>query len=283
MKNNESNHGKLCCLKYIGKDRGGKYIRMCFDAIRQLRDSKYLIGSEAEKDFIYERNLMISLAYLLGKNNSNSIRPCYLIGGEVCKFIFDKAMMKADDDVNNNWIKETKEKLHFSSLYVSPDFLIHRYKKFEDIHKGGQKLIVEAKSKANIDLNEFKKDLFKLNVYLNRLQFERSLYILVNSTVNEIDSKIGQYIEKDLYWSENIKKKLYFLIQEKEESCPKLYMLREDLHKKIKDLRKYHGHCERFLKEFPNAFSGKKGNGERIIKIVNKKKNKRKTEDVVLT
>ena len=68
MKNNESNHGKLCCLKYIGKDRGGKYIRMCFDAIRQLRDSKYLIGSEAEKDFIYERNLMISLAYLLGTN-----------------------------------------------------------------------------------------------------------------------------------------------------------------------------------------------------------------------
>ena len=45
---------KFKCLAPIGKNKAGKYIEMCYDAMRQLIDNKYVIGSESEKDFIYE-------------------------------------------------------------------------------------------------------------------------------------------------------------------------------------------------------------------------------------
>lgn len=218
-------------LKHIGKKKPGKYVEMCCDAMCQLIDNKYLIGSESEKDLIYERNLLISFAYVLGREHSDKIAPNYLIGGEVSKSIFNHYFdLDGNNSFDNDWIDYSKNKLSFDSTYVSPDFLIHRYKKFKDISRGGQKLIVETKSKEGLSLKDFKKDLFKLNVYLSRLKFEKALYIIVNSTIDEVDSKIKSYIEENLFWSSDINKKLFVIIQENEACYPIVYKIRENIY-----------------------------------------------------
>ena len=221
-------------LEHIRNDAAGKYIKMCHEAMCQLIDNKYLIGSESEKDLVYERNLLISFAYLLGRDYSDKIKPNYLIGGEVSKSIFNHFFnLDGNNSFDNDWIDFSKNKLEFDSTYVSPDFLIHRYKKFKDISRGGQKLIVEAKSKKGLSLKDFKKDLFKLNVYLSRLKFEKALYVIVNSTKDEVDSKIKSYMEENLFWSSYISKKLIFIIQDDEEHYPKVFKLRVGLYEKV--------------------------------------------------
>lgn len=217
-------------LKPIGNNKAGKYIEICYKAMAQLIDNKYLIGSESEKDFIYERNLLISLAYFVGKNNSEKVGQCYLIGGELNKPIFSHIFDSIED--NLEWINYSKTKLEFTTDYVYPDFLIHRYKSlasFKSHANAGQKLIVEAKSKS-ISEKEFNRDFFKLNVYLSRLNFEKALYIIVNSTKDEIERKIKKYSDGGLFCSQKYENRLYFLIQENENSRPKLFKVGEELY-----------------------------------------------------
>lgn len=221
---------KFKCLAPIGKNKAGKYIEMCYDAMRQLIDNKYVIGSESEKDFIYERNLLISLAYLLGREHHDKVKPCYLIGGEVNKYVFDKTFQNDDTAYDNTWINSTKSKLDFDSTYVTPDFLIHRFKKLSDKNRGGQKLVVEAKSKKSVSQKDFQKDLFKLNVYLTRLKFEKAVYIILNLRKNAIESMVYDYISNGMFWSDKSYDKLYFLIQENEVSKIRTYKVGNNLY-----------------------------------------------------
>lgn len=226
-------------IEPLGISKAGKYVRMCYDSMCQLIDNKYLIGSELEKDYIYERNLLISIAYFIGRNNCNKVGKGYLIGGEVNKHIFSHHFDNSEIETESVWINNTKLELDFNTDYVSPDFLIHKYKKIEDFEKGGQELIVEAKSRNNVSIDDFCRDLFKQNVYLTRLHFKHALCIFVNSTKNEIESKIENYIEKGYYWSKDYYGKLLFLIQENEDCHPKLYKARTGLYEMARNNMPY--------------------------------------------
>ncbi len=216
-------------LEPIGISKVDKYVKMCYNAMDQLINHKYLIGSDSEENYIYERNLLISLAYFVGRNDRSKIGNCYLFGGEVNKHIFSHHFDNSEMETDISWINYTKQELNFTTNYVSPDFLIHRYKKIDNIERGGQELIVEAKSKQNVNVEEFNRDLFKQNVYLTRLHFKHALCIFVNSTKDDIESRIGEYIRKGYYWSKDYYGKLLFLIQKDEDSHPKLYRVRNEL------------------------------------------------------
>jgi hypothetical protein len=174
---------------------------------------------------INERNYVIYLSYILGSLKGGLIgkykkvfRTDFL-NGEVYKqmeLVVDGEAKTAYE----NFIKLKNEKqLHncFEKIesrdYVNvrPDFVIHSDHK-KEYEYWGQKLIVEAKTTKKIDEIDFCWDLLKLNVYINEFCFQNAIYMLVNTTKDEIEKMLKFYNEKINYYAHDINK-LWFYIQ----------------------------------------------------------------------
>lgn len=202
----------------------GPYVGMCYNAMTHLK--KYN-GFEVSDDKIYERNYIISLSYMMGKYDGKEEKMSGLIvGGDSNKYIFDECIRTAINEVYK--IKKTKEILVFSTNYVAPDFVIHKNNRIKDINERNQKIVIESKTKDQLLPKEFFDDFFKLNVYLSRLKFRYGIYLLINTSVDRVNSFVGEYLKKDFFVSEKCKNRLLFLIQENKSVNPALYVFKED-------------------------------------------------------
>lgn len=195
------------------------YVRLCYEAMISCKESNSY--NHSGDDMIFERDFVISLAYNMGRHEAGKTTQNYLVGGEVNKSVFHHYFDKESE--NDEIISRTRTALDFQTQYVTPDFLIHKYKQIKEIKKGGQKLVIEAKTKSKLTVKEFNKDFFKLNVYLNRLCFEYAVYLLINQSVDSIDTFIAGYMEKDYYINKDVKGNLIFMIQEQESKNPQVF------------------------------------------------------------
>lgn len=210
--------------KQNGISKYGSYVKMCYDAMVHLKAHK---GYDVSEDRLYERNYIISLSYIMGKyDGENDTMSGLIVGGDVNKYVFDHCLKTAEYELEE--IKETKMFLDFSDNYVAPDFLIHKNNKIRDVNEKCQKIVIEAKTKPSLKENEFYRDFFKLNVYLSRLKFRYGIYLLINTSVSQINNYIKSYIDRGLYLSKKCKNRMLFLVHEKESEIPSLYVFKLD-------------------------------------------------------
>ena len=216
----------IVSISFLKKENGtskfGPYVEMCYKAMIHLKDHKGYVVSD---ELLYERNYIISLAYMMGTYDGKEKKMSGLIvGGDGNKSVFDNCLTRASEE--NKQIYVTRKKLCFTSNYVAPDFVIHKNNKIKDINERNQRIIIEAKTKKSLTPKEFYDDFFKLNVYLSCLKFRYGIYLLINTPISKVNRFINEYIAKNYYISEKCKNRMLFLIQEKESDIPSLYGFR---------------------------------------------------------
>jgi hypothetical protein len=120
----------------------------------------------------------------------------------------------------DNKIVETYKKLNqkndnktFKSITTIPDFFIH--KEQDNKEKTYQKLVVEAKTAENIDETDLFLDLFKLNVYAEKYNFQNCVFIITNNETNRVKKLSKKYLTSKLYLSPNNLKNIYLFIKPK--------------------------------------------------------------------
>ena len=215
------------------KDCKNKYVKLCSQVMWQIKKRHETVlcnpSSKTELEEIYERNYMLTFAYLLGQKTSGT-KSTYtllsnkLINGEVHKYIY----LNTDDDAyeSRNLLKPRRE-------YFCPDFLIHTSHNNPGENYEGQYMIMEAKTTSKLKQEDFNWDLFKLNLYVEKLDFDTAIYLIVNTSYKDIATMVSNYN----YWhSEKLDPKkqnpqrnntphIYFLIQGNVKEHPSIYEL----------------------------------------------------------
>lgn len=207
-----------------------KYLILCYDIMRIIqKDHRAVICKEnaGEIKDIYERNYIITFSYLMGRKAGYSklLSDKFVNGEIVKKFIL----------YPQNHDYETREEIKPGRKYYCPDFVIHTSHEKSNKKYNGQFLIMEAKTTSELEKEEFYWDLFKLNLYVEKLDYDTAVYLIVNTSISEVSAMVDEYNEKNFWYTSKIgniqrskKNKehhIYFLIQESVEKQPKIYEL----------------------------------------------------------
>ena len=208
-------------------------VLICYDAMCQLKeDSRFISALETNKNIlededeltkIYERNYIISLAYKVGQRN-----VCYedfncLVNGEILKII------DTDKNIIDTWkkLKDPSPNI-IDHLQCYPDFVFHESNNPNSTISEYQHLILEAKTSKNLSSKDFCKDFFKLNLYIEKLNFRSAVYLLINTQKSTVEKFINEYI-KEYGFISTANGKIYFLIQENLKSDIKLYSFDKEI------------------------------------------------------
>ena len=200
---------------------------------------------DSERYKIYERNYIISLASIFAEkrvnlSNSNVELHGY-INGEVAKKLHlnhethKQTIQDKDRKYLEKYIKikqmfkedyKAKEQIH-----VFPDFLIHDSNSFDSdkVSRETQHLIMEAKTTKITDEKYFWLDFLKLNFYIEKLQFDNAVYLIIGTPLSSINTYIQNYMNKIGVTCGDEIHRLFFIVQESLKSEPKLYQIKEIL------------------------------------------------------
>lgn len=230
------------------------YLRIAFDTICKIqKDENYVCelididdegddGDDDNKYKIYERNYIITLASLFSNNNvkRNNKEISGYINGEVAKKLklpeyddtayFDKYIEKKalseKKEMPNSSRKERKQ------VHVFPDFLIHEKNSFDpsNMSRETQHFIMEAKTTEIKDEIKFWFDFLKLNFYIEKLRFDNAVYFILGTPLSKINTYIQNYMDDEnvVCCGDEINR-IFFIVQEKIESKPELYVIRRSL------------------------------------------------------
>jgi hypothetical protein len=122
-----------------------------------------------------------------------------------------------------------------SQLLTIPDFIIHKDQ--ENSEMKNQLLIVEVKTEANLSYAKFAWDFFKLNLYLNKFNFQTACFIVVNNTEDKVGSYVSKYITDKLYRAERTKD-LFVIAKESYNHRPHIASLNRFLVNYIKNYKR---------------------------------------------
>ena len=207
-----------------------RYLVLCYDIMRIIQKDHKTVVSKPESDKlkgIYERNYIITFSYLMGRKAGYSkLLSDKFVNGEIIK---DFILYPQNDD------DKTRRRIYPSRKYYCPDFIIHTSHLKSNDNYVGQYLRMEAKTTSELKKKDFYWDLFKLNLYVEKLDYDTAVYLIVNTTISQVKAMIDEYDEKK-YWytrkigniqrsKENKEHHIYFLIQESVEKQPKIYEL----------------------------------------------------------
>ncbi len=223
----------LKCIEPIEKlEDIGVFAQKCFDAMYQLKSTPEVIeDTEVTNPSIQERNYILSLVYKIGVEDARDVKQGndifllsasgFFVNGETTKYL------SFDDPV----VKKTCEDLDFSitkkGIQVIPDLVIHNSHNPKSAeNKENQVLVIEAKTTRTLGRFAFMKDFFKLNAYLANLQFQKAVYLIVNTDEVKVDDMIEEYINSKYFLFEHCCDSLFFFIQESINSEPKVYKLK---------------------------------------------------------
>lgn len=208
-----------------------KYLLALFDAMEQVgREYGSIITNMDNNPLeirICERNYIIYLSYILGKLQSDKGHTPFekddYINGETYKCFKDlkdelktayedycslkKQKKGGDNDSQQQTFSKNKK-----NKEVVPDFVIHKSHKMNNDFTG-QIIIVEAKTTSKLKAIDFFWDLLKLNAYIEEFGFENAVYLIVNTTKEQIDNYLVLY-EKIIKFFCKEKSKLWFFIQD---------------------------------------------------------------------
>lgn len=215
------------------KDINNRYVILCRNVMRLIKRKHETVlcnpTSNSELDMIYERNYMLTFAYLMGQKSVelrsiDKLLSQKLVNGEVNKYIF----LNSDDKAY-----ESRNKLKPGRDYFCPDFLIHSSHEKSGGNYEGQYMILEAKTTSKLKQEDFDWDLFKLNLYVEKLNFDTAIFLIVNTSYTAISTMVSNY----KYWHSekldptksvdhnNVIPHIYFLIQGKVTEQPRIYKL----------------------------------------------------------
>lgn len=211
------------------------YLDYCFQAMNDLyKSSEWICFQEENMDDqdiqLYERNFIISLTTMLEKRRCKFDEDCSvsgLINGEIAKSLHEISKKAKDEYVK---IKRKKKKdFSPSSCYVFPDFLIHEsHSKDQNTWTTeNQHIIIEAKTKHIDNAYSFFLDFLKLNFYLHELHFESAIYMIIRTSVSEIQDYLSKYEDEVDYLFDEAFNRLYFFVQEKIENEPIIYTIKK--------------------------------------------------------
>lgn len=231
------NNKELKCIEPIEiLDGIGVFAQKCFDAMKQLKYTPEVIeDTDVTTPSIQERNYILSLVYKIGVGDA---RDCHVeeqkddgifhlntsgffVNGETTKYI----------SLDNPVVKKTCEDLEFAitekGIQVIPDLVIHNSHNPKSAeNKKNQVLVIEAKTTRTLGRFAFMKDFFKLNAYMAELQFQKAVYLIVNTNESKVDDMIEEYINSKYFLFEHRHESLFFFIQESIDSEPKVYKLK---------------------------------------------------------
>lgn len=218
-------------FKYIEKidsiEKESIYIKKCFSAMRMLAANPQIVKDTDDKNSsIIERNYILSMVYNMGKADYLRDNPefffcssSYFVGGENIKHITPTGKK----------VEKTRKELKFSlkdnEIEVLPDLVIHNsHNPSSGNSDDGQFLVLEAKTTSRLGEYYFMRDLFKLNLYIEKLNYQNAVYLVINKSADTIDNFIAVYKEKGYFLCDDLKSKLRIFIQEKDR--PELYKLK---------------------------------------------------------
>ena len=168
---------------------------------------------------IDEQNYVIELASSIGEKTGPTE---FLLGGELRKQI--TTSNKAVQDLITR-LRKVSEDDNLSDVTVKPDYAIHYSVKRENLSKETQKLVIEAKTTNKITQDLFSWDLYKLMAYVNELSFQTSVFLILNTDKNRVETLLGGYKEQGLPVIKVPRGHLLFFIQDTIGSAPKAYYL----------------------------------------------------------
>lgn len=237
----------------LGDIIGNQYLHAFYVVMSQIGEQYGPIiikeGKNPFKKDICERNYVIYISFILGYMfGKEMIESKEYVNGEITKHFEDFSdeakeayekylrykKMRKNVSPNNN----EKELFQLKRINVRPDFVIHDSHN-EDYDIAGQKLVVEAKSSLYLDELDFCWDLMKLNFYLDKLNFQNCIYMIVNTSKADIQNMINLYTEKINYFSNDLSKMWFFVQnQDKEKMLPlELYQLIEQQNEESREVR----------------------------------------------
>jgi hypothetical protein len=142
----------------------------------------------------------------------------------------------AEDSIRNSFDKlsniEDKTVDSIEEFYLIPDFIIHKDETDHSIEH--QRLIAEVKTEQNLSYKKFAYDFLKLIIYLNKFNFQNSVFLSVNMSSNTIKEYIKKYFRERMYLPENYNK-LYLIIKENYNDEPIVFNLQELFDKEIRN------------------------------------------------
>lgn len=210
------------------------YLYYCYEAMKTLHDSLDRVcfhKEDMDEDDVqvYERNFIISFVSML--SGKEGFRLPGIINGEIAKSIDAMAPL----EIKEKYLElKRRQKANYNpkSCCIFPDFLIHESHSPERTTwtRDNQHIIIESKTNYIKDRYLFFLDFFKINLYLSFLNFDKAIYLIVQTPKSKIEEYLFEYEknEKLCFLCEERFDDLYFFIQEKIESEPQIYKITKE-------------------------------------------------------
>lgn len=163
-----------------------KYYERRFVAQLKSEYDKLIINGATGNYKEVNTDLEVIKKYIYTENPDQSIKATY---NKLC-------------NENNKIIK---------SITTIPDFFIHKHQ--NEKNNINQKLIVEVKTKPNIDENDFFLDLFKLNIYVEKYNFQNGVFLILNNEITRVQTLAKNYLKRRLYLAPINRDRIYFYIK----------------------------------------------------------------------
>lgn len=167
----------------------------------------------------YERRFMIQFSIQYSKILENHTNSVY-IGTQADFEIPKKYIYSSESDER---IRDTFEKLNkkesksnlnseimFKYFTTIPDFLIHKSQENND--NEFQKLIIEAKTNPNPSKVEIFKDIFHINIYAEKYNYQNCVILLINYPKNKWLADFRSYLANQYYLSSIQKQENIFIV-----------------------------------------------------------------------
>ena len=167
----------------------------------------------------YERRFMIEFTVQYSKLVELDTNEIY--NGTQTDFEIPKKYMYSDN--SDAKIRNTYERLHnkesksdsnseimFKYFTTIPDFLIHKNQ--NNFDEEFQKLIIEAKTNPSPSKIEVFKDIFHINIYSEKYNYQNSVILLINYSKNSWLADLRRYLANRYYLASTEKQKKIFVI-----------------------------------------------------------------------
>ena len=186
------------------------YKKLLIKAMNRIPEYYYSAKQKNENEpSLYERRFtMVLFAEFYKENYENAKNEGIYIDTEMRK------RLDYPGNINNSKFTKTCNRLKsnnngYNDFY--PDLFFHKAQ--DNNSPDYQMLIVEIKTKKNLEFKKFAWDLMKCNMYVDQFNYQSCCFIIINTPIDIIEKHIKTYIKKDDYCSESNKDKIYFIIK----------------------------------------------------------------------
>lgn len=112
-----------------------------------------------------------------------------------------------------------KEDHEMTELLLIPDFIIHKDETDKEFKN--QRLIAEIKTEQNLNLSKFVWDFLKLNIYIEKFNFQTGIFLGVNFSSDSLQEYVDYYVKNKLFVTKRTDD-LYFIVKENYSSKEKV-------------------------------------------------------------